>query len=103
MIKIQPIPNQITPHGFLSANKIELISLSVKLGEPMSFYYRVIAEKEIEKQDKMLKETQETNFIDITIMEGNLTMTQEDYDNWDSNDDSYAENWCLKKLNLKRL
>jgi len=96
MINIEKIPNQITPAGLIDACKVELTILSGILGQPMNFYYRIIGEKK-----EIINKIEESQ--DITITEGNLSMSQEDYDNWDSSDDEYAINWCIKKLNLNRI
>ena len=93
MIKIKSIQNQLTKAGFLTASKIDITILSGKLGDPLGFYYKILAEKEAEND----------NITDFLVVEDNLYMTKDDYEKWDNTDDTYAENWVLKKLNLERL
>ena len=41
----------------------------------------------------------QTEIPGVTVLEGNLAMTKEEYALW-SNDDSYAIDWALAKLGL---
>jgi hypothetical protein len=90
MIKIQDviIPTKGTAKYF------NIIALNFPMNPTsVSFYWQLMSEVEV-TEDEVVK------FVPgICLLDGNLTMTKEEYDAWGS-DDSYVTNWACNKLNL---
>lgn len=77
---------------------ITLIQLSLP-GTSATFYWQVF--------DKIIQDESEsgehsTTFHGSMLLEGNLTMNEEEYALWGT-DDSYVINWALEKLNLQKI
>jgi hypothetical protein len=84
MKNIQPI--QIWKNGQqLTASVLDAIIINDNLSTSCTFYW-------------MLKEDLDDE-VGQTLADGNTTMTGEDYDNWDGNND-YAFSYIAKQINV---
>ena len=89
MKKIQPF--NIWSNGQLkSAKYMTLLCGTDNLKDSAMFYYALFAETTNREGELIQGEK---------LAEGNLTMTGEDYDNWQTN--GYAWDWAAKQLNIK--
>jgi hypothetical protein len=87
MIKIQDI---IVPTKG-TAKYFNIIALNFPMNPTsVTFYWQIFSETEDEDGVKI---------PGTPLMDGNLTMDQETYANWGS-DDSYVTNWACNKLDL---
>lgn len=77
---------------------IKLINLELPGVTPV-FYWDVRTEK-VEQGSE--SDEQPTKIPGDSVLEGNLTMTQEEYDLWGT-DDQYVIDWALQQLNFTKL
>jgi len=90
MIKIQDV---IVPTKG-TAKYFNIIALNFPMNpSSVTFYWQILSEVE-EIEDELV-----TSKPGSSLLEGNLTMTKEEYDAWGS-DDSYVTNWACNKLDL---
>lgn len=91
MVSIKPI--SVPTRGI---GKYFLLELSNNLrlpGDSAHFYWEIYTEVEMGMSE----------YVPGTmILNGNLTMPKEIYDQWGT-DDNYAINWALNELNLQKL
>lgn len=77
MKTIQPV---VFPLNLGTATILNAYCINDNLSTSATFYYALLSETQSQLQ------------------QGNLTMTGEDYDNWETND--YAYNWVATQLNV---
>ena len=70
------------------ANTFNLILINDDLKSSATFYYQLLASSE-----------EEGNVSSEMLVDGNVGMSGEDYQNWDDSNDG-AYNYCAGKLNL---
>ena len=71
----------------------------VILGTPPVFYWQVctqVVESASESDEQPLK------YPGASVLDGNLSMTIEEYDLWGT-DDNYVVDWALEKLNFTKI
>ena len=71
------------------ANMFNLILINDDLATSATFYYQLLASSQDE----------EGNVSSEMLVDGNVSMNNEDYQNWDDSNDG-AYNYCAGKLNL---
>jgi hypothetical protein len=77
---------------------ITLIQLSLP-GTSATFYWQVLNET---TQPGNEADEQPSKFPGSMVLEGNLTMNEEEYALWGT-DDNYVINWALEKLNFQKI
>lgn len=90
-MKIQPISSWQNGQE-LQGTEFNLIVIDDNLNTSATFYYTI--------------STESTNdSISVTLVNGNLTMEGQDYQNWDSSisANEWAYKWAATKLNLELL
>lgn len=88
MKSIQPV--QVWKNGEeKQANAFNLILINDDLKSSATFYYQLLASSQDE----------EGNVSSEQLADGNVSMSGEDYQNWDDSNDS-AYQYCAEKLNL---
>ena len=87
MIKIEDV---IVPTKG-TAKYFNIIALNFPMNPTsVTFYWQIFSETQNEEQESIPS---------IPVMEGNLTMNQEEYAAWGS-EDSYVTTWACNKLNF---
>jgi hypothetical protein len=87
MIKIQDVV--VPTKG--TAKYFNIIALNFPMNPPsVTFYWQIFSE--VEDEEEQVK-------AGSSLMDGNLTMNEEEYNLWAA-DDSYVVNWALAQLNF---
>jgi hypothetical protein len=68
-----------------TATILNAYAVNVRLNNSATFYYSLLSQKEDGK-------------VDSQLAQGNLTMTSDDYAQWDA--DTFAWDWIASKLNI---
>lgn len=77
-----------------TAKYFNVIALNFPMNpSSVTFYWQILSEVE-QIEDELV-----TSKPGNSLMDGNLTMTKEEYDAWAS-DDTYVINWACNKLNF---
>lgn len=94
MVKIKDI--NVPTKGVGKNFSIKVIGLELPNGTP-TFYWQVLTDiLDIAESDE-----QPTYIPGYMILEGNLQMESEEYNQWGT-DDNYVIDWALNKLNFER-
>lgn len=96
MIRIEDVT--VPTKGVAKFFNLTLLTLPLP-GTTPTFYWSIHSEVVIPAAESDEQPTKEPG---VSLLEGNLSMTQEEYSQWGT-DDTYAINWALQKLNFIKL
>lgn len=97
MVKIEDVIVPSKGTGKYFAIKCLQINITKDSSASPTFYWEVKTETDASPMD----DTQE-KVPGVTILDGNLTMTTEEYSQW-TTDDTYVIDWALEKLGFKEI